>query len=47
MKEDYTCSEHGIDFRICCEECNEKWAVFKKITDASIEDNPKEERGEL
>lgn len=42
MKE-YGCKDHGIDYRICCEECNEKWTKFKKIADAIVEDNNQDE----
>ncbi|MEK0326687.1 MAG: hypothetical protein QQN63_13395 [Nitrosopumilus sp.] len=41
---DLKCVQHGIDYRIACEECDEKWGMFTKITSASIEDNNQDEQ---
>jgi transcriptional regulator NrdR family protein len=39
----FGCSKHNIDYRISCEECNEKWANFEKVTSAMIEDSQEKE----
>ena len=28
----FQCGKHGIDYRICCEECQEKHEKFSKLT---------------
>lgn len=40
---EFGCKDHDIDYRICCEECGEKWGKFTKVTSAMIEDNNQDE----
>jgi hypothetical protein len=30
---EFSCSKHEIDYRICCEECQDKWKLFIKMCD--------------
>ena len=28
---EFECKQHGIDYRIACEDCNEKWLKFAEV----------------
>lgn len=38
------CERHGVDYRIICEECSEKWGKMEKVVAAGIEDNNQNEQ---
>jgi len=32
----FECKKHGLDYRICCEECQEKYEKFSIVTQRMI-----------
>ena len=40
---EFECKQHGIDYRIACEDCNEKWAKFEKVMIDIAENNNSDE----
>ena len=38
----FMCEKHGLDYRIVCKECQEKYEKFSKITSEIIKINRKE-----
>lgn len=32
----FLCDEHGLDYRICCDECQEKYLLFHVVASQAI-----------
>ncbi len=40
----FLCSKHDLDYRIACEECNDKFIKFLELTKETIKDNRKKNK---
>ena len=38
------CPQHGIDYRIACEECQKRWELFQKLVASQLKQFNQEEK---